>query len=327
MSRPHVKNEPNHMPTQPLRRLLTLMRGRERAISLSRLSIGVSRSIGLGLTVGLSLSLGLAPSVASAQILSDSEARRAILDLRARVDEWQREIHQRIEGLVERLERLEQAMPRGQLDAQNQVQALRQEIAQLRGQIELQANELQGVQRRQKEFVAEVDGRIKRFEPVAVTIDGKAATVEVNEKRAFEAALATFRAGDFKGALAAFQAFATAHPQSAYAASVQYWLGSTHYALKDAKAALSTLDAFVRRHADHPRTAEALLLMGTLHADQGERKEAAEAWKRVLQQHPDSPAAGPARDRLAALAATPAEPARPAPPPPPATPGRPAPKR
>jgi len=285
-------------------------------------------ALGWGLALGLSLVLGLGPLEASAQILSDSEARRAILDLRARVDEWQREVNQRIEGLVERLERLEQAMPRGQLDAQNQVQALRQEIAQLRGQLELQANELQGLQRRQKEFVAEVDGRIKRFEPVAVTIDGKSATVEVNEKRAFEAALATFRAGDFKSALAAFQSFATAHPQSAYAPSVQYWLGSTYYALKETKAALSTLDAFVRRHGEHPRAPEALLIVGTLHADLGDRKEAAEAWRRVLQQYPDSPAAGPARDRLAALAATPAEPARPAAPPPAAAqPGRPTPKR
>jgi len=290
-----------------------------------------ARALALSLAVafGLGLMLGLAPSATSAQILSDSEARRAILDLRARVDEWQREVNLRIEGLVERLERLEQAMPRGQLDAQNQVQTLRQEIAHLRGQMELQANELQVLQRRQKEFVSEVDGRIKRFEPVAVTIDGKAATVEVNEKRAFDAALATFRAGDFKAALAAFQSFSTAHPQSAYGPSVQYWLGSSHYALKDTKAALSTLDAFVRRHTDHPRAPEALLIIGTLHADLGERKEAAEAWRRLLQQYPESPAAGPARDRLAALAATPAEPARPAPPPAPAPapPARPAPKR
>ena len=159
------------------------------------------------MTLMTALPTALLPSSASAQILSDGDARRAILDLRARVDEWQREVNLRIEGLVERLERLEQAMPRGQLDLQNQVQSLRQEIAQLRGQLELQANDLQGVQRRQKEFVSEVDGRIKRFEPVTVTIDGKAATVEVSERRAFEAALATFRAGDFKGALTAFQAF------------------------------------------------------------------------------------------------------------------------
>ena len=161
------------------------------------------------------------------------------------------------------VELLEKAVTRGQRDGRSQLKALRQDIAQLGGRSECQANGLHGGQRGQKEVVAVVDGRIKRFEPVAVTIGGKAATVEVNEKRAFEAALATFRAGDFKGALAAFQSFATAHPQSAYAASVQYWLGSTLYALKDAKAALSTPDAFVRRHSDHPRTAEALLLFGT----------------------------------------------------------------
>jgi len=267
----------------------------------------------------------LVPGPSAAQILSDSEARRAILDLRARTDEWQREINLRLEGLVERLDRLEQAMPRGQLDLQNQVQSLKQEIAQLRGQIELQANELQGLQRRQKEFVSEVDGRIKRFEPVTVTIDGKTATVEVNERRAFEGALDAFRSGDFKGALAGLQAFVSQYPQSGYLPSAHYWMGSSQYALKEGKAALATLDAFVRRYGDHPRAPEALLMIGTVHADQGERKEAAEAWKRVLQHYPDSTAAAPARDRLAALAAAPAEPVRSAPAP--AAPSRPAPRR
>jgi tol-pal system protein YbgF len=275
---------------------------------------------------GLMLAL-LAAAPAQAQILSDSEARRAILELRARVDEWQREVHLRIEGLVERIDRLEQALPRGQLDLQNNVQALRQEIAQLRGQLEVQSNELQMLQRRQKELLAELDGRIRRFEPVAVTIDGKNATVEIAEKRAFEAALATFRAGDFKGALTAFQAFATSFPSSAYAASTQYWIGSAHYALRDGKSALTSLESFAKRFPEHPRAAEAWLTIGTVHADNGDRKEAAEAWKLVLQNYPDSSAAAPARDRLAALAASPPpEPPRPPPAAPPA-PSRPATRR
>jgi tol-pal system protein YbgF len=271
------------------------------------------------------LAAGLALLVAQpplqAQILSDSEARRAILELRVRVDEWQREVHLRIEGLVERVDRLEQALPRGQLDLQNNVQALRQEIAQLRGQLEVQANELQVQQKRQRELASELDGRIKRFEPVAVTIDGKTATVEIAEKRAFDSALGTFRAGDFKGALAAFQAFSTSFPNSAYSASTQYWIGSAHYALRDGKLALSVLEAFAKRFPEHPRAPEAWLTIGTVYADQGDRKEAAEAWKLVLQNYPDSSAAAPARDRLAMLAASPppeppkAAPAAPATPP------------
>lgn len=272
-----------------------------------------------GLAAGLALLLAQTP--VQAQILSDSEARRAILELRARMDEWQREVHLRIEGLVERVDRLEQALPRGQLDLQNNVQALRQEIAQLRGQLEVQANELQVQQKRQKEFASELDGRLKRFEPVAVTIDGKTATVEIAEKRAFEAALGTFRAGDFKGALTAFLAFSTSFPSSPYIASTQYWIGSAHYALRDGKLALSVLEAFAKRFPEHPRAPEAWLTIGTVYADQGDRKEAAEAWKLVLQNYPDSSAAAPARDRLAMLAASPppepprATPATPATPP------------
>jgi tol-pal system protein YbgF len=273
----------------------------------------VRQSIGRWALAGL-FALALPFTPAQAQILSDTEARRAIVDLRTRVDEWQRDVNLRIEGLAGRLERLEQALPRGQIDLQNQLQAMRQEIAQLRGQLEVQGNDLQGIQRRQKEFVSEVDGRIKRFEPVTVTIDGKTATVEINERRAFESALGIFRGGDFKGALAAFQSFNSAYPQSAYAPSAQYWLGSAHYALRDSKSAQAALEAFARRHPDHPRAPEAWLTIGTVHADLGERKEAAEAWRLVLQQYPDSSAAAPARDRLAALAASPPpEPARPAP--------------
>jgi tol-pal system protein YbgF len=286
----------------------------------------LSRSAALrGLTrLSTLLVLSLAQLPAQAQILSDSEARRAILELRTRVDEWQREVHLRIEGLAERVERIEQALPRGQLDLQNYVQALRQEIAQLRGQLEVQGNELQGLNKRQKDAASELDGRIRRFEPVSVTIDGKTAMVEIAERRAFEAALGLFRGGDFKGALAAFQGFNGAYPSSAYGASAQYWTGSAHYALREGKPAVSVLEAFARRHPDHARAPEAWLTIGTVHADNGDRKEAAEAWKLVLQNYPDSSAAAPARDRLAALAASPPpEPPRPAPPAP-VAPSRPA---
>ena len=39
-----------------------------------------------------------------------------------------------------------------------------------RGQLEVQANELAQTQRRQRETYAELDGRIKPFEPVSVQV-------------------------------------------------------------------------------------------------------------------------------------------------------------
>jgi tol-pal system protein YbgF len=239
---------------------------------------------------------------AHAQLFSDDEARRAILDVRSRVEQLQRDMLKRIEDLSSRVERLEQTT-RGQLDLQNQIQAMRQEIATLRGQLEVQTNELSKTQRSQRDLAGEVDGRLKRFEPVAVNVDGKQVNVDPAERRAYEGALAIFRAGDFRGAQSAFQQFGAAYPQSAYSPSVQYWIGSSQYAQKDNKGAIATLQSFAQKYPDHPRAADALLTVGNAQVEAGDRKAAAETFKLVTEKYDGSGAAQTARERLAGLAA------------------------
>jgi len=237
---------------------------------------------------------------AHAQLFSDDEARRAILDVRSRVEQLQREMVKRIEDLSTRVERLEQTT-RGQFELQNQIQAMRQEIATLRGALEVQTNELAKTQRGQRDLATELDARIKRFEPVAVSLDGKQVNVDQNERRAYEAALATFRGGDFKGAQVAFQQFQTAYPQSPYGPNALYWTGNSQYAQKDNKGAIATLQAFVQRHPDHPRAADALLTVGNAQVDLGDRKAAAETFRIVTEKFDGSGAAQTARERLVTL--------------------------
>jgi tol-pal system protein YbgF len=239
---------------------------------------------------------------AHAQLFSDDEARRAILDVRSRVEQLQRDMLKRIEDLSSRVDRLEQTT-RGQLDLQNQIQAMRQEIATLRGQLEVQTNELTKTQRSQRDLASEVDGRLKRFEPVAVNVDGKQVNVDPAERRAYEGALAIFRAGDFRGAQSAFQQFGAAYPQSAYSPSVQYWIGSSQYAQKDNKGAITTLQSFAQKYPDHPRAADALLTVGNAQVEAGDRKAAADTFKLVTEKYDGSGAAQTARERLAGLAA------------------------
>jgi tol-pal system protein YbgF len=235
-----------------------------------------------------------------AQLFSDDEARRAILDVRSRVEQLQRDTLRRVEELSARIDRLEQTT-RGQLDLQNQIQTMRQEIASLRGQLEVQTNELVKTQRSQRDLAADFDGRLKRFEPVAVSIDGRQVNVDPAERRAYEGALAVFRAGDFRGAQSAFQQFSAVYPQSPYAPNVQYWIGSSQYAQKDSKGAITTLQAFVQKHPDHPRAADALLTVGNAQSDAGDRKAAADTFKLVTEKYDGSGAAQTARERLAAL--------------------------
>ncbi len=234
---------------------------------------------------------------AHAQLFSDDEARRAVLDLRGRVEQMQRDVNRRLEEMSARIDRLEQTT-RGQLELQNQIQAMRQEIATLRGQVEVQGNELAQTQKRQKDLATDVDTRIKRFEPVAVTIDGKAFNVDVNERRAFEAALNLFRNGDFRGSIVAFQQFQAAYPQSPYVPGSVYWIGSAQYALKEPKPAIATLQSFVAKNADHPRTPDALLTIGNAYADLGDRKAATDTYRTLVEKYDGTAAAQAARERM-----------------------------
>jgi tol-pal system protein YbgF len=244
--------------------------------------------------------LAAAVPAARAQLFSDDEARRAILDVRSRVEQFQRDANRRLDELNARVERLEQTT-RGQLELQNQIQALRQEIASLRGQVEVQTNELAKTQRAQRDLGSELDSRIKRFEPVAVSLDGKQVNVDQTERRAYEAALATFRGGDFRTAQTQFQQFQTAYPQSPYGPNVQYWIGSSQYAQKDNKGAISTLQGFVHRNPDHPRAADALLTVGNAQAESGDRKAATDTFRTIVEKYDGSGAAQTARERLVTL--------------------------
>lgn len=241
----------------------------------------------------------LLPS-AHAQLFSDNEARKAILDLRGTVQLLQQETKQRLDELDARVERIDQTA-RGQLELQSQLESLRQEIARLRGQLEEQSYELANTQRRLGDQLATVDTRIRKFEPVATEIDGHEVTVDQSEKRAFDAALQLFRAGDYRGALAAFQSFRSQHPDSPYLPGVLFWLGSSQFALKDYKNAIASQQALLARYPENPRAPDALFNVGYAQAESGDRKGARATLEEVVSKYPDSQAAQRAREQIASL--------------------------
>jgi len=197
-----------------------------------------------GLIAPLGVGLGLAGFCESSRagLFEDDDARRSILDLRTRVDGLTRDMTRRLEDLAARLERLEAASG-GQLTLANRIEELRREIERLRGELELQSNELAATQRRLRDQYAEVDSRVKRFEPIQVTVDGQSFSVDPMERRGYEGALALFRAGEFRNALVGFDALIAQFPQTPYAIQATYWSGVAQYALKDWRSAAETLQS------------------------------------------------------------------------------------
>jgi tol-pal system protein YbgF len=228
------------------------------------------------------------PVQAQAGLFDDVEARKAILDLRARVEA----LNNRLEGKADKSTNLDLA---GQNDQ------LRLEVAKLRGQIEVLANEVANLQRRQKDFYADLDNRLRKVEPQLATVDGRQVEVQPGEQKTFDAALAMFKAGDYRNAGAAFANFVRMYPQSAYAGAAHYWLGNTYYAQRDFRNAIASHQTVVNSFPDNPKAPEALLNIALSYIELKDRPAARSALEQVVSHYPESPTAQVAQERMATL--------------------------
>lgn len=232
------------------------------------------------------------PLQAQAGLLDDEEARKAILDLRAKVDAIARDLGARIETKSDKSI---------QIDMLNQREQTMQEIARLRGQVEVLANQVSRAQESQKQLYADLDARLKKVEPQQETVDGQVASVLPSEKTAYDNATAIFQTGDYKAASAALQDFVRRYPESAYAANAQYWLGNAYFAQGDYKKAIAAQEVVTTTYAASPKAPDAMLNIGSSYALLKDNKNARKALQQLVSKYPESSAAKTAKDRLASL--------------------------
>ena len=128
--------------------------------------------------------LGLSAATAGAGLFDDEEARKAILDLRQRVEAVRLEAGQN----ASRASEDNNSLRRSLLELQNQIETLRAETAKLRGLNEQLARDLADVQRRQKDIAQGVDDRLRQFEPVKINLDSREFMADPVEKRDFDGA-------------------------------------------------------------------------------------------------------------------------------------------
>ena len=250
------------------------------------------------------LVLALAASAAQAGMFDDEEARKAIVDLRSRVaavdDQGKARAAEAAAANAQLVDQLA-AVRRSLLDLNNQLEAMRGEIAKLRGNDEQLARDLGDVQKRQKDIGQSLDDRLRKLEPVRVTLDGKEFTAEQDEKRAYEDAIAAIRGGDFDRAVVMLVGFLRRYPASGYADSVRFWQGNALYGKRDYKEAIAAFRAFVAGAPDHPRAPEALLALANSQAEIKDAKGARRTIDELMKTYPQSEAAQAGKERLASL--------------------------
>jgi tol-pal system protein YbgF len=265
----------------------------------------------------------LASAPARAALFDDDEARRRVEALRARVDQLESTISQRL-GTVE-----DTVKGQGLLDLLRDVESIKADIAKLRGQYEVLSYELEQAQKRQRDLYLDLDSRMRKLEsasgggapaasapppaegppatnagaaPVAATPQAPlaAAANVVTEQRAYDAALDQFKSGNYAAAVTSFQAFARANSRSPLAPSALYWAGNAQFALKDYRGAIATQRQVVATYPDSQKVPDAMLNIASCYVELGDNAGSRRTLQDIVAKYPSSEAAGKARQRLGA---------------------------
>jgi len=232
-------------------------------------------------------------AIAHAALFEDDEARRAILDLRQKLDVTQQGLKSQADDIA--------VLRRALFELQNQIEALKAEQSALRGANEQLLRELTDIQLKQKDVLQTVDTRLSKFEPVKVVLDGLEFQADPSEKREFETSLVVFRTGDFAAAQNSLLSFLRKYPTSGYASSTLFWLGNAQYATKDYKESIVNFRKLLSIAPQHARAAEAMLAISNCLVELKDIKAAKKAMEDLVKQYPTSEAAQTAKDRLARL--------------------------
>lgn len=240
----------------------------------------------------------------------DDTARKQIAEQAKRIDAMSLQLG-RIEDTLKSLS----SAPNPALELAQQLERLRQEVKELRGQVEVLSNDNQSAAKRQRDMYLDIDTRLKRLEqpggaPTAAAPGGEAkpaaqaaTTPQASdaETRAYEAAQNQRRIGNYPAALAGFQTFITQYPKSPLAHRAQYWIGDCQYNLRDFKNAILSQQRLIANYSDSASVPDALLNIASSQVELGDSAAARKTMDGLVARYPSSEAAEKARRRLATL--------------------------
>ncbi len=206
----------------------------------------------------------------------------------------------------------------------NQIDALKSEVARLRGAQEEMAYRLEQADRRHKDVLADFDARLKETHQLAsrpVTVEAPAAkpapaeaapnptdapapvpapkTDPEAEARVYEAALALLKANNQAGAVEAFKTFLDKYPDSSLAGNACYWQGLAYYSQGDHNNTIAIQQRLLRDYPLHDKVPDAMVSIARAQIQKGETEAARAGLEQVLAQYPKSRAANLANKILA----------------------------
>ena len=211
-------------------------------------------------------------------------------------------INAQLATFEERLAKIERVVNnQSLLELSQQVEGLRAEVAELRGQLEQVEHDATGSAERSKQLFVDLDGRLRAVEAGATASVVAGAAAGNGEQGAYDAAFELLKQSRYEQARTGFAAVLKNYPQGALRDNAQYWLAETWYVTKGFKQALTEFNKVIKDYPDSNKLADAWLKVGYCQHELGNVEAARKAFATVTEQFPESDAAKRALARLKQL--------------------------
>lgn len=223
------------------------------------------------------------------------------------------------------------------LEMIQQVDQIAEDINLLRGEIEVQGNDLGEIKKRQRELYQDIDRRLRDLEnrpvsqaaappisvpqvnPPAQTATESAAAstqspslapaaptapavapspTQAEEGVAYQAAFDTLKEGRYKEAKVELGAFLKKYPNSSFAGNAQYWLGEAHYVTRNFAQGIVEFETVLNTYPSSNKVPDAMLKLGYTYYELKQYPQSKAILQDLRQRFPDETAARLAGKRL-----------------------------
>jgi tol-pal system protein YbgF len=235
-----------------------------------------------------------------ASIHNEVESMRSSLaDTRANMQQLQREFSALKERIEETRYQVGRQIGQSSRDGDQRVKDLENRVAKLTEGFKAQEGQLKA----REEELRELQKNIRQ--PMAGGTPAEKTEISAAENDAvrsdYDVAWRALEKKDYRLAITRFKEFLQKHPKSKLANNAQYWIGESHYALREFDQAILEFDAVRSRYPQAEKVPAALLKQGFAFAELGEKVNARLILQEVVEKYAQSPEAAQAKQKLRSL--------------------------
>lgn len=216
----------------------------------------------------------------------------------------------------DRLSRLEQQMTNLiNMNLPQQVSDMQQQVAQIRGQLQVQERDLQTLSTQQKNFYQDLTQQISQLKnatpsaapsaSIAPTTNSTApvatSAASASDASTYQAAFAYLTKKQYDQALPGLKNYLTRYPKGQYADNAHYWLGQIYYGKKQYPEATQEFTAVIKQFPKSSKVPDAKLQLAIIHANTNQVAQAKKELEQIKKDYPGTTAAQLATIRLQQL--------------------------